>query len=273
MASNARHTVIASAVAALFAAGALAQDQPAETLDGITEDIDLLEQLDNCGFTADQLKAMVPTLEGLAEKHRALEDFRSSEEALAPMRVLREALIAGEASAQQHAATEQVWDRLMQLEDGLEEAVPDAMKQIAALLTDEQLTALSEGQEWSYGEADRVFAGLETARDFEDDTYNKWRDQEARQIAARAAGEGEGKAEELRTRVVQFMDKVKKLSEDQFMDQYDVLFDELQQLIAGSRSAPVREVAEAQAAEELEYLMRSERALPLVQAMIEARGG
>jgi hypothetical protein len=251
----------------------VAQEPVAETVDEVSEDIDVLEQLNMYGFTVEQLQAMIPILTELDAKRQALATYKRSDEALEPMRALRDALIKGEATDQLQTNTEMVWDRMMELEDAHEEAIPGTMKKIAALLTGDQLAMLSLGDEWAYDEADRIFATLDTARDFDDDTFNKWRDQTARQIAFRAAGESEEKAKQIQDKVKQFLDKARKLKEDEYMDQYDDLFDELQTLIVSSQPEPLREVVEAQAAEELEYVMRSERILPLIKAQVKARGG
>jgi ASC-1-like (ASCH) protein len=257
----------------LLSSGVFAQEPPAQTVDEISEDIDVLEQLNTYGFTVEQLQAMVPILKELDAKRQVLEAYKRSDEALAPMRALRDALIEGKAADQLQTNTEVVWDRMMELEDAYEEAIPGTMKKIAALLTDDQLAALSVGDEWAYDETDRIFATLDTARDFDDDTFSKWRDQTARQIAFRGAAESEEKAKQIQDKVKQFLDKARKMKEDEYMDQYDDLFDELQTLIAGSQPKPLREVVEAQAAEELEYVMRSERILPLIEAQVKARGG
>lgn len=252
---------------------ALTQEPAAETVDQVSEDIDVLEQLNTYEFTVEQLQALIPILKELEATRQALETYKRSDEALGPMRTLRDALIKGKASDQLQTGMEAVWDRMQELEDAYEEAIPGAMKQVAALLTDDQLAMLSLGDDWAYDEADRIFSTLDTARGFNDQTFNQWRDQTARQIAFRAAGEGEEKANEIQDKVKQFLDKARKLKEDQYMDQYDDLFDELQKLIASSQPKPLREVVEAQAAEELEYVMRSERILPLIEAQVKARGG
>lgn len=257
----------------LLSGSAFAQEPAAETVTEISEDIDVLEQINVYEFTVEQLQAMVPILKELDTKRQALQTYKRSEEALGPMRALRDALIKGKATDQLQTGMEVVWDRMMELEEAYEEAVPGAMEKIAALLTDDQLAMLSLGDEWAYDETDRIFATLDTARDFNDETFNQWRDQTARQIAFRAAGESEEKANQIQDKVKQFLDKVRKLKEDAYMDQYDDLFDELQTLIAGSQPKPLREVVEAQAAEELEYVMRSERILPLIEAQVKARGG
>jgi hypothetical protein len=251
----------------------IAQEPAAETVDEVSEDIDVLEQMSMYEFTVEQLQTMVPILKELDAKRQALETYKRSDEALEPMRAMRDALIKGKVTDDLHTGMEVVWDTMMQLEDAYEEAIPAAMKKIAALLTDEQLAMLSMGDEWAYDETDRVFTTLDSAREFDDPTFTAWRDRTARQIAFRAAGESEEKGLHVEGQVKQFLDKARKLKEDAYMEQYDDLFDELQTIIAGSQPKPLREVVEAQAAQELEYVMRSERILPLIEAQVKARGG
>ena len=258
----------------LLAGSAAAQDAPAEppeTVDDVTEDIDLLQQMNMYQFTVEQLQAMLPILQELDAKRQALSDYKRSGDSLAPMRALRAALLKGDPAGDLETAVEPVWDQLMTLEEEYEDAVAPTMKKVAALLTDDQLTVLIEGDEWAYDEADKIFATLETARSFNDETFGAWRDRVARQVAFGAAGESEARAAEVQAETAKLLDKAKALGDDDFMDQYDDLFDELQQTIATAQPKPIREVAEAQAAEELEFILRSERAYRLVGAQVAAR--
>ncbi len=272
-----RSTVWKSACALLAAVlvvgPASPQELPTESVDEVSEDIDLLEQLSMYEFTLDQLQAIVPVLTELEARRLALEGYKRSEEALAPMRALREALIKGEATDELHTGVEVVWDQMMELEEAYDEAIPGAMGKVAALLTDEQIAVLGLEDEWAYDETDRIFADLDNARDFDDATFNAWRDRAARQVAFRAAGDSQEKAKQVEDTVKQFLNRARNLKEDDYMDRYDELFDELHELINSSQPKPLREVIEAQAAEELEYVMRSERILPLIEARVKALGG
>jgi len=268
-----RRSACALLTAVLLVGLAGSQEPPTESVDEVSEDIDLLEQLSMYEFTVEQLQAIIPILKDLETRRQALEGYKRSEEALAPMRALREALIKGEATDELQMGVEVVSDQMMALEEAHDEAVPGAMKQVAALLTDEQLTMLNLDDEWAYDEADRIFADLDNARDFDDATFSAWRDRAARQVAFRAAGDSQEKAKQVEDAVKQLLSKARSLKEDAYMDQYDDLFDELHELISNSQPKPLREVVEAQAAEELEYVMRSERILPLIEARVKALGG
>jgi hypothetical protein len=273
MRSTAYRTVGAVSVMLLLVGFATSQEQPAESVDEVSEDIDLLEQISIYAFTLDQFRTMIPILKELEAKRQALEAYKRSEEALAPMRAVREALIKDEASDQLHTGVEVVWDQMQELEEAYEEAIRPAMEGIAALLTDEQLAMLSLEEEWAFDEADQILADLDNARDLDEATFNAWRDQKARQVAFRAAGDSVEKAKKVQDNVSQFLNKARNLKEDEYMDRYDDLFDELQELIASSQPKPLRQVVEAQAAEELEFVMRSERVLPLIEARVKALGG
>jgi len=262
------------ALLAVFAAApGLPQGEAKESTDTVSEEIDLLRQLNDYGLTVDQLKALLPILQEVETKRQALADYKHSEEALGPMRALREALAKGGDSTKAEEAAQPVWDKLEELDTAVEEALPAASKKVAALLTDEQLATLSQGDDQAYGQADELFGKLESARKFNDQTYNAWRDRTAREIAFRAAGESEEKGKQVQTGLQEFLDKVRKLKDDQFLEQSDELFDELTTLLAEAQPKPIREVAEAQAADQLEYLVRSERTFGVVQAMVKARGG
>ncbi len=247
--------------------------QAPETLDDVSEDIDLLRQLSQYAFSPEQLKSLSAVLQDVAAKRRALADYKQSDAALGPMRALREALLRGEAATEQEDAVQAVWDRLEELDTAVEEATAGASKQLAALLTDDQLLELSEGDDWAYEQADDIFADLETARGFAQETYNAWRDRTAREVGFRAAGEGEEKGKAIQVKVAAFLDKVRALKADAFSEQSDDLFDELAAILAEAKPKPIREIAEARAAEQLEYLVRSERILGVIEAQIKAQGG
>jgi hypothetical protein len=264
---------LAGLLGALCLAAAPAWAQVAESTDEVSEDVDLLRQLNQFGLSTEQLKGFSAILQDVEASRKALADYKHSEAALAPMRALREALLKGEPADEQEQAVQAVWDKLQELDSAVEEAMEEAGKRIAALLTDDQLAELSQGDDWAYEQADEVFSNLEAAREFNDDTYNAWRDRTARETAFRAAGESEQKGKEIQAKVTQFLDKVRKLKEDAFLEQSDELFDELATILAEAKPKPIREIAEARAAEQLQYLARSERTAVVVDALVKARGG
>jgi hypothetical protein len=247
--------------------------QTPETLDAVSEEIDLLRQLNNYGFTVDQLKGLAAVLEDAQAKRKALADYKQSDAALGPMRALRDALLKGEPTDEQEAAVQDVWDRLGELDAAVEEATLEAAKQLAALLTDDQLVQLNQGEDAAYEQADTIFADLESAREFNEQTYAAWRDRVARETAFRAAGEGEEKGKAVQAKVAAFLDKARALNGDEFAEQSDDLFDELTDILAEAQPKPIREIAESRAAEQLEYLVRSERLPGVIDAQIKAQGG
>ncbi|MBM3497289.1 MAG: hypothetical protein FJX74_01340 [Armatimonadetes bacterium] len=265
--------VAAVLAAAICLAGAPARAQAPETLDDVSQDIDLLRQLQDYDLTADQLKGLAGVLQTIEAQRAALADYRQSEAALGPMRALRDALLRGEAAAEQEDAVQIVWDKLAELDTAVEDATAGAGTKLAALLTDEQLAALTSHEDAAYDQADRIFADLESARGFPAETYAAWRDRTAREAAFRAAGEGEEKAKAIQAKVVQFLDKTRDLEENAFYEQSDELFEELTSILAEAQPQPIRAISEARAAEQLEYLVRAERALGVVEARIKALGG
>ena len=265
--------VLAGFLAALCVAAAPAWAQVVESTDDVSEDIDLLRQLNQYQLSADQLKGLSAIVQDVEAKRKALADYKRSDAALGPMRALREALLKGEAADGQEDAVQAVWDKLEELDSAVEDATGEAGKKVAALLTDDQLAALNQGDDWAYEQADEVFANLEAAREFNDDTYNAWRDRTARETAFRAAGEGEEKGKQIQEKVTQFLDKVRKLKADAFQEQSDELFDELATVLAEAQPKPIREIAEARAAEQLQSLVRSDRTLVVLDALVKARGG
>jgi hypothetical protein len=269
----ARYLSAAAFLAVACIAPGLAQTPPVESLDQVSEDIDLMRQLNEYKLTVDQFKTLSTILQDVEAKRKALQEYKQSEAALGPMRALRAALAKGDAANAEEEAAQAVWDKLQELDSAVEEATTAATKKIAALLTDDQLAALNQGEDLAYDQADEVFANLEAARGFNDDTYNAWRDRTARETAFRAAGESEEKGKEIQDKVKQFLDKVRKLKEDQFSEKSDELFDELASILAEAQPKPIREIAESRAAEQLEYLARSERAAGVVEAQLKARGG
>ncbi|MGQ9731072.1 MAG: hypothetical protein ACUVX8_07325 [Candidatus Zipacnadales bacterium] len=259
--------------AVLLTTPVLSQGEQGETLDNIQQDIDLLEQMQEYEFTLEQLQQILPILQELEAKRAALEAYKRSEEAVAPARALRQALLEGKPTDNLYEPVQAVWEKLDELETAHQNAVAPAMKKIAALLTEQQLKAVTEEDTWAYDQADEIFATLDSARGFNDETFIAWRDRTARQIAFRAAGEGPEKGAQVEADVKQFLDKVRRLKEDEFYEKSDELFDELTALLVKSQPPPLREVAEARAAEALEYIFQSERALKLIEAQIKARAG
>ncbi|MBM3472510.1 MAG: hypothetical protein FJX75_04455 [Armatimonadetes bacterium] len=247
--------------------------QVAESLDEVSDDVELIRQLNQYGLSPDQLKGLSAIVHDVDARRKALADYKHSEAALGPMRALREALLKGEAADAEEEAVQAVWDKLQELDSAVEDAMAEAGKKIAALLTDDQLAALNPAEDLAYEQADEVFANLETAREFNDDTYNAWRDRTAREAGFRAAGESEQKGKEIQAKITQFLDKVRKLKAEAFQEQSDELFDELATILAEAKPKPIREIAEARAAEQLEYLARSERTAAVVEALLKARGG
>jgi hypothetical protein len=247
--------------------------QAPEALDTVSEDIDLLRQINVHGFTTEQLRGLAGALQELATARTALADYKAGEAALGPMRALREALLQGEPTAEQEEAVQEVWDKLSELDTAVEDATREAGRKLAALLTDEQLTQLTEGQDIAYEQADSIFADLEAARAFEAETFTAWRDRTAREAAFRAAGEGEEKGKAIQAAVSAFLDKARGLPEDDYVGQSDTLFEELAEILARAQPKPIREIAETRAAEQLEYLVRSERILAVIDAKLKAAGG
>lgn len=247
--------------------------QSAETWDHVSEDIDLIRQLDQYKLTVDQLKAIRELFQPLETARKALRDYKASDVGIGPLLALRDALLKGEDTDAQEAAVQAVWDKLEELDNAIEEAATEAAKKLAALLTDEQLASLSGGDDLAYNQADEIFSNLETAREFSDETFAAWRDRTAREVAFRAAGESEEKGKQIQEKVRAFLDRTRKLSEQEYLEKSDELFEELTTILAEAQPKPIREIAVARAAEQLEYLVRSERAPSVVEALINARGG
>ena len=179
--------------AALVCGPVLAQAQKAESLDDLSEDNDLIQQIDSYAFTVDQLKAIVPVLQPIEQKRAALAAFKESEEALRPLRAVREALLKGAATDELQKAADDVWQKAQKLEAEVDEAIPEAMKRIADLLTEEQLATLTQGSDAAATLADGLFSDLDNASGLDDAGFAKWRDDKAHEVAVQAAGEEEQK--------------------------------------------------------------------------------
>ncbi len=263
------HAIAALAVLLTPLVG-LAQDGPSETIYTVSEDIDLLEMLGPYDLMLDQLQKMIPILDTVEFQRQAVVDYRTSDEALAPMRALRAALLSGAPTAQLLADAQPVWNAVVELEEKHEASLGAAMAEVAGLLTDEQLGA-ARGGDWSYDEVDGIFADLEDARLIDSDEYSAWVDATAQEIAFREGGPDAAEAAKLQATVKAYLTKVPKLSAAEFEEQYDDLFDELQAIIDASMPRPTREIMEAQVAEDLGYIFMSERTLALIKALAASR--
>jgi hypothetical protein len=187
------------------------------------------------------------------------------------MRALRDALLRGSPTGELQAAVDEIWSELADLDGAFEEAVPEATAQLVKLLTDDQLTEFAVDGDLAYDEADRVLQELESARAFDERTFGQWRDRTARDAATRA--ETGAAAQKLQTDLAAFLDRARKLTDDEYGDQADALFAELEALLTEGTPKPTREALEIHATEQLEYLLREPRLAVLLEAYVTARGG
>lgn len=259
-------------LAALVGGPVLAQAGKTESVDDVSADNDILGQLNTYNLTVEQLGKMVPLLHELDGKRQALEAYKRSEEALAPLRALRQAHLKGKPSPDLENAAQTVWSKVDELEAALEEAVHQALEQTIKLLTDDQLAMATQTNDAAAEEADTALNDLETAREFGEAEFAKWRDQEVVDLATRLIPDDAAKAAQLERSLKAFLDKARKLSADAYTAQADQLFNELHALIAAAHPERTRATAEEQATEELQYILESERTLPLIEAMLQARG-
>jgi hypothetical protein len=259
------------AFTALIAAPMSAQAQPAPSVDDVSADNDILTTLNRYGFAVDQLNKLIPILKTVEEKRQALEAYKHSDEALQPLLALREAQLKGSPTKELTDAAQPVFTQVEALEGELEDVVPAATDEITKLLTDEQLALATQANDLAAQETDLLLGDLEGARDFDQARFDTWRDQQAADFAKRLAPQEPAKAAQLQKGLRDFMDKVRKLSADDYIKQSDELFEELHTLIAGASAPPTRDVAEDQAKQELEFVVRSPRTLPLIEAMLKAR--
>jgi hypothetical protein len=262
---------IAAAALMLSAIPLWAQAQAPETVDELGADNDLLAQLDTYGLAADQLTQLVPILKTLDAKRQDLEAYKRSDEALAPLRALRDARIKGKVTPDIEDAAEPVWQKLSDLESAFEEAVPEAVKQAVKVLTDEQLNRMAEGGDAIADEADMILGEVEAAGELKDAEFTQWRDEQAGDAAKRMAPDDGQKAAQLEKGLQAFFDKVHKLSPDAYEKQADALYEELHTLLANAHPTLTRQEAEDQAGQELEFIIRAPRTLPLIEAIIQAR--
>lgn len=256
---------------ALAGGPVLAQAGKTESVDDVSADNDILGQLNGYDLTVEQLTKMVPILKELDTQRQALEAHKHSDEALAPLRALRQAHLKGRPSPDLENAAQTVWNKVDELESALEDAVHQALEQTTKLLTDDQLAIATQADDVAAEEADMALNDLETARDFGDADFAKWRDQEARDLAKRLVPEDAPQAAQLEKSVKVFLDKARKLSANAYAAQADQLYEELHALIAAAHPERTRATAEEQATEELQYILESERTLPLIEAMLQAR--
>ncbi len=260
------------AFTALIAAPTFAPAQPAPSVDDISADNDILTTLNRYGFAVDQLNKLIPIMKTVEEKRQALEAYKHSDEALQPLLALREAYLKGSPTKELTDAAQPVFTKVETLEGEFEDAVAPATEEITKLLTDEQLTVAAQANDLAAKETDTLLGDLEGARDFDQPRFDAWRDQQAADFAKRLAPQEPAKAAELQQGLKGFMDKVRKLSADDYVKQSDKLFEELHKLIAGASAAPTHDVLEDQAKQEFEFIVRSPRTVPLIEAMLKARG-